>query len=144
MGRLDAAGQGLGGIVRLAAAGRFQQLLVNLRANDSVIPSLANIRVGAAIVDARITLYDQPEVIADVQVAQTRYQSTDITALRAVINYRGERGFARLLAEGTSGVPFRVAINSDFHGSCQFDIACDFSHIFWGNVVIALGTATFK
>jgi len=113
VGRLDAAGQGLGGIVRLAAAGRFQQLLVNLRANNTVIPAPANIRVGAAIVDARIILYSQPEIIADVQVAQTRYQSTDINALRAIINYRGGRGFARVLAEGTSGVPFRVAINSD-------------------------------
>ncbi|MEO5773462.1 MAG: translocation/assembly module TamB domain-containing protein [Sphingomicrobium sp.] len=112
-GRLDASGQGLGGIVRLAAAGRYQQLVINLRAHNTVLPAPADIAVGSAIVDARIILYDQPEVVADVQLAQARYQRTDITALRALINYRGGRGFARMLAEGTAGVPFRVAINSE-------------------------------
>ena len=112
-GRLDASGRGLGGIVRLATAGRYQQLVINFRANNAVLPAPANIAIGAAIVDARIILYDQPEIVADAQIAQARYQGTDINALRAVINYRGGRGFARVLAEGTSGVPFRIAINSD-------------------------------
>ena len=111
-GRLDASGQGLGGVVRLSAAGRYQQAIVNLRARNAVLPEPANIAVGAAIVDARITLYDQPEVIADVQLAQARFGTTDIAALRTIINYQGGRGFARGLAEGTSGVPFRVAFNS--------------------------------
>ena len=112
-GRLDASGQGLGGVVRLAAAGRYQQLFINLRANNTVLPAPANIAVGSGIVDARIILYDQPEVVADVQLAHARYGGTDINALRAAINYRGGRGIARVLAEGTSGVPFRVAINSE-------------------------------
>jgi translocation and assembly module TamB len=115
VGRLDARGQGLGGVVRLAAAGRYQQLTINLRANNAVLPGPANLAVGAAIVDARIILYDRPEVIADAQIAQTRYGSLDIAAARALIDYRGGQGFARLLAEGSTGVPFRVAINSELH-----------------------------
>ncbi|GAA4002688.1 translocation/assembly module TamB domain-containing protein [Sphingomonas humi] len=112
-GQLNAQGQGIGGVVRLAAAGRYQQAIVNLRARNAVLPEPAGIAVGAAIVDARITLYDQPEVIADAQLAQARFGSTDISALRTIINYRGGQGFARGIAEGTSGVPFRMAFNSE-------------------------------
>lgn len=113
VGRLRASGQGLAGIVRLDAAGRYQQAIVNLRANNTVLPPPANIAVGAAIVDARITLYDRPEVIADVQLAQANFGATEIAALRAQINYQGGRGYARGIAEGFSGVPFRLALNSE-------------------------------
>ena len=112
-GRLDASGQGLGGVVRLAAAGRYQQADINLRANDTVLPGPAQLAVGGAIVDARVILYDRPEIVADAQVARLRYQGYDINAARAVINLRGGRGYARVLAEGSAGVPFRVALNAD-------------------------------
>lgn len=112
-GQLDARGQGLAGLVRLAAAGRYQQALVNLRAQNALLPAPANIAVGAAIVDAQVTLYDQPEIIADAQLARARFGSTDISALRTIINYRSGRGFARGIAEGNSGVPFRLAFNSE-------------------------------
>lgn len=112
-GQLSARGQGIGGVVRLAAAGRFQQAIVNLRARNAVLPEPAGIAVGAAIVDARVTLYDQPEIIADAQLAQARFGSTDLSAFRTIINYRGGQGFARGVAEGTSGVPFRMAFNSE-------------------------------
>ncbi|RST31253.1 hypothetical protein HMF7854_10695 [Sphingomonas ginkgonis] len=112
-GRLNARGQGLGGVVRLAAAGKYQQAVINLRARNAVLPAPANVAVGAAIVDARVTLYDQPEIIADAQLAQARFGTTDIAALRTIINYRGGRGYARGLAEGTAGVPFRMAFNSE-------------------------------
>jgi translocation and assembly module TamB len=42
-----------------------------------------------------VTLYDQPEIIADAQLAQARFGSTNIAALRTIINYRGGQGFAR-------------------------------------------------
>ena len=113
LGRLDASGQGLGGVVRLGAVGRYQAAVVNIRANNTVLPPPANIAVGAAIVDARIVLYDQPEIVADAQIAQARFGSTDLNALRAQVSYRGGSGFARMIAEGTSGVPFRVAVNSE-------------------------------
>ncbi|MBA3577714.1 MAG: translocation/assembly module TamB domain-containing protein [Sphingomonas sp.] len=112
-GRLDARGNGLAGVVRLAAAGRYQELLVNLRARNALLPEPASIAVGAAKIDARIILYDRPEVVADVQLADAQLGGLEIAALRAIVDYRDGRGSAKMLAEGRSGVPFRVAVNSD-------------------------------
>ncbi|HUG45372.1 MAG TPA: translocation/assembly module TamB domain-containing protein, partial [Sphingomicrobium sp.] len=112
-GRLDARGNGLTGIVRLAAAGRYQELLINLRARNAVLPEPAGLAVGAAKIDARVILYDRPEVIADVQLADAQLGSLEIAALRALVDYRDGRGSAKMIAEGRSGVPFRVAVNSD-------------------------------
>ena len=113
IGQLDANGRGLGGIVRLSAAGQYQSAVVNLRASNTVLPGPANLRIGSAIVDARIVMYDRPEVVADVQLANTDYGSLNINAMRALIDYRDGRGNAKFLAEGTSGVPFRIAGNAD-------------------------------
>ncbi len=113
LGQLDANGRGLGGIVRLGAVGAAQSAIVNLRANNTVLPGPANLRIGSAIVDAQVVLYDRPQIIADVQLAQTSYGAIDINALRALIDYRGGRGNAKLVAEGTSGVPFRISANAD-------------------------------
>ncbi len=113
VGRLDATGAGLGGVVRLAAAGRYQQAIVNLRARDTILPAPANIAVGAAIIDARIILYDRPAVVADVQLAGARFGTAELAAFRAIVDYRDGRGVARMLAEGTSGVPFRLAVNAE-------------------------------
>ncbi|MDQ3477747.1 MAG: translocation/assembly module TamB domain-containing protein [Pseudomonadota bacterium] len=112
-GRLDARGNGLAGLVRLAAVGRFQELLINLRARDAVLPQPANIAVGAAKIDARVILYDRPEIVADAQIADAQLGSLEIAALRAIVDYRGGRGTAKMIAEGRSGVPFRVAMNSE-------------------------------
>ena len=113
LGQLTASGQGLAGLVRLGSVGRFQSAFVNLRASNTVLPPPVNVAVGSAIVDARVVLYDRPEVVADVQLAQARLGTTDLNALRAQVNYQGGSGFARLIAEGTSGVPFRFAVNSE-------------------------------
>jgi translocation and assembly module TamB len=110
-GQIDANGRGLGGIVRLGAAGRYQEALINVRANDTVLPGPANLAVGGAIVDARVVFYDRPWVVADVQLAQTQLHSLNLTAARAQIDYRDGRGQAKFLAEGVSGVPFRMAGN---------------------------------
>ena len=112
-GRLTANGQGLAGVVRLDAEGQFQEALVNLRASNTVLPGPAQLSIGSAIVDARVVLYDTPFVVADAQIAQTRFGSLNLTAARAKINYRDGRGTARILAEGVSGVPFRVAANAE-------------------------------
>jgi translocation and assembly module TamB len=113
VGRLDAAGQGLGGVVRLGAAGKYQAAIINLRARDTVLPGPAKLSVGSAIVDARVILSEPMAVVADVQLARTRYAGYDINAARAVIDYRGGRGTARIFAEGMSGAPFRLAIKSE-------------------------------
>lgn len=112
LGRLDARGRGLAGVVRLDAEGQYQEVLVNLRGRNANLPAPAGITVGAAIIDARIILYDRPEVVADVQLADTSIGGTSISALRAVVDYRGGAGSARLLAEGTRPVPFRIGANA--------------------------------
>lgn len=112
-GQLDAAGQGLGGLIRLTAAGQYQAAAINLRANDVVLPGPARLAVGSAVVDADVILYDQPHIVADVQIADTRIREYDIAVGRAKIDYRGGSGKAQALVEGTSGIPFRVALNAD-------------------------------
>ena len=107
IGQLDASGRGLAGVVRLGAAGRYQEALVNFRAQDTVLPGPAQLAIGSAIVDARVVLYERPWVVADVQLAQTRLRGLDLAAARAKIDYRDGRGTARFLAEGISGAPFR-------------------------------------
>ena len=113
VGQLNASGQGLGGLVRLSANGRYQAAAINVRANDVVLPGPAQLAVGSAIVDADVILYDTPHVVADIQIAQTRIREYDIAVGRVKIDYRGGRGKAQALVEGTSGVPFRIAANAD-------------------------------
>ncbi len=113
VGQLNASGQGLGGLVRLSAAGQYQAAAINVRANDVVLPGAAKLAVGSAIVDADVTLYDTPHVVADIQIAQTRIREYDIAVGRVKIDYRDGRGKAQALVEGTSGVPLRIAANAD-------------------------------
>ncbi|MGQ3099506.1 MAG: translocation/assembly module TamB domain-containing protein [Sphingopyxis solisilvae] len=113
VGQLTAAGQGLGGLVRLSANGPYQAAAINARANDLVLPGPARLAVGSAIVDADVTLYDSPHVVADVQIASTRIRDYDIAVGRVKIDYRDGRGKAQALVEGNSGVPFRIAANAD-------------------------------
>jgi translocation and assembly module TamB len=112
-GRLDANGRGLAGVVQLGAEGQYQQALVNLRAQDTTLPGPANLSIGSAIVDARVVLYDQPSVVARIDLARTTFGSLNLNAAKAEIDYRNGTGRARLLAEGVSGVPFRLAANAE-------------------------------
>jgi translocation and assembly module TamB len=113
VGQLKASGQGLGGLVRLSAAGQYQAAAINVRANDVVLSGPAKLAVGSAIVDADVTLYETPHVVADIQIAQTRIREYDIAVGRVKIDYRDGRGKAQALVEGTRGVPFRIAANAD-------------------------------
>lgn len=113
VGQLNASGQGLGGLVRLSAAGQYQAAAINVRANNVVLPGAAKLALGAAVVDADITLYDTPHVVADIQIADTSIRNFDIAVGRVKIDYRDGSGQAQALVEGTSGVPFRVALNAD-------------------------------
>ena len=45
---------------------------INVRANNVVLPGPARLAVGSAVVDADVTLYDQPHIVADVQIADRR------------------------------------------------------------------------
>jgi len=113
VGQLDASGQGLGGIVRLSAAGQYQAAAINVRANNLVLPGAAKLAIGSAIVDADVTLYDQPHIVADIQLADTQIRTYDIAVGRVKIDYRNGSGQAQALVEGSSGVPFRIAANAD-------------------------------
>lgn len=112
VGRLTAEGSGVVGVVRLGAQGRYQEALVNLRARETVLPGPAQLAIGSAIVDARFILYDTPYVVADAHLADTRFGALRIAAARTQVDYRGGRGQAKVLVEGESGVPFRVAANA--------------------------------
>lgn len=112
-GRLDASGQGLGGLIRLGADGRYQTAAINMRANELTLPRPAGLAVGSAVVDADVTLYEQPRIVADIQLADTQLREVDIAVGRVKIDYAGGRGRAQALVEGVSGVPFRVTVNAD-------------------------------
>tara|TARA_A100001391_G_scaffold130111_4_gene89430 strand:- start:16758 stop:20996 length:4239 start_codon:yes stop_codon:yes gene_type:complete len=112
IGRLNAKGRGLAGIVRLDDADGVQEALFNLRANNAVLDGPAQFAIGSAKIDGRVVLYDQPHVVATFDLARTNFGSFDINAAKGEIDYRDGTGTAKLLAEGTSGVPFRVGINA--------------------------------
>src|SRR3546814_3526301 len=112
-GQRNASGQGVGGLCRLSAAGEYQAAAINIRANDVGLPGPAQLAVGSAIVDADVTLYDQPHIVADIQIADTQIREYDIAVGRVKIDYRDGSGKAQALVEGTSGVPFRIAANAD-------------------------------
>lgn len=112
-GRLDASGQGVAGVVRLDAAGSAQRALINLRAANTTLPGPTNLAIRSAIVDAEVILADTPTVLASFEVAGTQIGALSLAALRAKVDYRDRRGRAQVLAEGVSGVPFRVAANAD-------------------------------
>ncbi|MDX3909768.1 MAG: translocation/assembly module TamB domain-containing protein [Sphingobium sp.] len=111
-GRLTMNGSGIAGAVQLANAGGVQGVDVDATATNAKVPGDYNIVIGRAIVDASILLYDTPQIVADVQLANTTYGEYVIRQARGKVNYRGGRGTAQLVANGTSGVPFNVAMNA--------------------------------
>ncbi|GGB32412.1 translocation/assembly module TamB [Sphingomonas metalli] len=111
-GALAFNGQGLTGSVRLANQGGNQRADVAARAYNARIPGQVDFTIGRAIANASIVLLPKaPQVVADVQLADTRYGPTVIQSARAKVNYVGGRGTAQALLTGSSGVPFRVALN---------------------------------
>jgi translocation and assembly module TamB len=113
VGTLAMTGQGLQGTVRLAAAGRYQQADIDATANGAQIPGENPILIQRGLVRATVILYpDAPHIVGDAQLAGVRSSNFFLARARAKVDYRGGNGTAQLFAEGTSGVPFRVAINS--------------------------------
>ncbi|HEX8622464.1 MAG TPA: translocation/assembly module TamB domain-containing protein [Allosphingosinicella sp.] len=113
VGTLAMTGQGLQGTVRLAAAGRYQQADIDAVASGAQIPGESPILIQRGLVRATVILYpDAPRIVGDAQLAGVRANNFFLARARAKVDYRGGNGAAQLFAEGTSGVPFRVAINS--------------------------------
>jgi len=113
-GTLAANGNGLGGVIQLDAQGQYQQADFKLRANGTRFSGPANLYIGSAIVDGRAVLYDSPHIVADMQLADTRYRGFAINAARAELDYRDGSGHAKTLLESNGAVPFRVAANAKF------------------------------
>jgi len=112
-GTLTAAGSGINGQARLLAAGEFQRLVITARAQNAVLPGSAGVSIGRAIVDADVTLYEHPEVQADVQLAAFYMGELDIERARAQVEYRGGTGTAKLFALGSRVSDFRIAMNAE-------------------------------
>lgn len=112
VGRLSANGSGVNGFVQLAAVGGYQRAIIDATARNAMFPGPAKLAIGQAIIAADIILYKQPQITADIQLADTSSGTLSIAAARAKIDYRGGSGTAKLLAEGRNGVPFRVAANA--------------------------------
>ncbi len=111
-GRLTGIGSGLNGTIALSALGNKQRAVVDATANNAQFSGVRNLAIGRAIIAADIVLYDQTQVVADIQLAETRLDTLFIAAARTKIDYRGGRGSAKLLAEGNNRAPFRVAANA--------------------------------
>ncbi|MGF1550624.1 MAG: translocation/assembly module TamB domain-containing protein [Sphingomonadaceae bacterium] len=112
-GTLDMAGNGIEGTARLTARDSVQAAVVRARANGARIPGEEPILIDRAIIDAVVVLYeDAPLIDADAQLAGLRMGEMRIEKARAVVDYRGGRGTAKVLAEGRRGVPFRVAAHA--------------------------------
>lgn len=111
-GQLVANGAGVSGNVGLSGSGVYQRAVVAMNARDARLPGPAGVVIGRAIIAADILLTEQPQVVADVQLAGTRMGELQIAAARAKIDYRGGQGSARVMAEGRNGFPFRFAANA--------------------------------
>jgi translocation and assembly module TamB len=113
-GQLAASGSGIDGKVMLSAFSGKQRAIVDATALDTVLPGPASLALERAIIAADIILYDQPQLVADVQIQGLKMQELQIAAARAKIDYRAGQGTAKIMAEGRNRVPFRFAANAIF------------------------------
>ena len=112
-GVLTGLGAGLDGTITLSASGQYQRAIVAAIATNVELQGKERLTIARGFVDADIILYDQPQIVADVQVENARSGATHLAAARAKIDYRGGSGTAQILAEGNNEVPFRIAANAD-------------------------------
>ncbi len=113
VGTLAGIGSGFDGTVALSSQGKYQRAVINAVAANARLSGVQTLAVGRGIIKADIILYDSPQIIADVQVEDASMNGVSISAARAKIDYRGGTGTARILVEGRSAVPFRIAANAD-------------------------------
>ncbi|EQB31340.1 translocation/assembly module TamB domain-containing protein [Sphingobium ummariense] len=111
-GQLSLNGSGIVGTVRLAAVDKAQGVDVNATASNAKLPGEADVVIGRAIVTASMVLTDQPRVVADVQMANAAYGDYVVRKARAKLDYQGGRGRGQLVADGSTGVPFSIAVNA--------------------------------
>lgn len=112
-GRVQFAGSGISGAALLGAQGKVQRVDVAARASNAKIPGTTDFTIGRALLNAQAVLYpNAPHIIADAQVADLRYGAAVLSSARAKVNYANRGGTAQLVANGSNGVPFRLAANA--------------------------------
>ncbi|MET0249920.1 MAG: translocation/assembly module TamB domain-containing protein [Sphingobium sp.] len=111
-GALALSGSGINGRVGLTAVGKAQGVNVNATASNARVPGEADIVIGRAILTASAVLTDQPLIRGNLQLANAAYGDYVVRKARGRIDYQGGRGKAQLVADGSTGVPFSVAMNA--------------------------------
>ncbi len=111
-GQLTGLGSGFDGGIILSSYQGKQRAIIDATASNARLTGTSNLAIGRAIIAADIILYDRPQIVADVQLADTSLNSLFIAGGRAKIDYRAGKGTAKLLAEGNNGAPFRVAASA--------------------------------
>jgi translocation and assembly module TamB len=111
-GQLAMNGSGITGAVQLGAAGKAQAVNVNATASNAKLPGEADVVIGRAILTGSMVLTDQPQIRADMQIANAAYGDYIVRKARGRLDYSGGRGRAQLVADGSSGVPFSIAANA--------------------------------
>jgi len=111
-GSLLANGAGINGRIDLSDQGGAQRAVIDATARNASLPGDVGLTVDRAIIKADALLTEQPRITADVQFAGTRLGELTIAAARANLIYRDGAGQAKLLLEGRTQYPFRVAANA--------------------------------
>ncbi|WP_294390017.1 translocation/assembly module TamB domain-containing protein [uncultured Sphingomonas sp.] len=110
-GTLTVNGQGLNGLVRLAAAGSVQRADIDLRAASARVPGPAPITIGSGVIKATVLLPDSgPSVTGQFALANLRQGTFAIGRARGRVNYANGQGRVALTAAGgQAGAPFNLA-----------------------------------
>jgi translocation and assembly module TamB len=111
-GTVQAHGSGVGGHIDLSAQGKVQRAVVALAAQNASMPGKVGLTVERALINADVLMTPQPQMTGDVQLSGTRMGDLYIAVARANLAYHDGNGQAKMLVEGRSKYPFRVAANA--------------------------------
>ncbi|ESQ79974.1 translocation/assembly module TamB domain-containing protein [Asticcacaulis sp. YBE204] len=112
-GTISLTGQGINGTARLQGFGAKQGAQISARANNFVVPGIADVRIGRAIIEATAKLEEQPTIQGDIQIADLRYGTNWVQKARAKVNLTGMRGTVQMIANGDAGTSFNLAANAE-------------------------------
>lgn len=74
---------------------------------------MVDFTIGRAIVNASVVMVpNAPQIVADAQLADTRYGEVVIQSSRVKVNYAGGRGTAQAVLTGSSSILFNIALNA--------------------------------
>ncbi|UAK23966.1 translocation/assembly module TamB domain-containing protein [Sphingomonas nostoxanthinifaciens] len=110
-GLLTLNGSGLNGTVRLAAVGKAQQAIVDVRAQAAKLPGPMLVTIGSGRIQATALLPSggTPSVTGSFALSDVRYGTTALARAQGKIDYRNGAGSVQLVANGQAGAPFDVA-----------------------------------